>query len=220
MPYRQEDLRAWGDRFSLTLELDPGGYGTTAEQASIVRLAYDDFAVALARATNKTTNSEVNTRLKNDARKAMVEKARELVRIIQAWPGITDAKRDALGITVPDPEPTPLPAPSAPPTVEVVAVLGHTVKVRLKGGSGRGKPMGVIGATLMTYVGPEVPTDLEAWCFKQMVSKTTEDIKFPPTVPAGSKVWITAFWFSRVSKTSRAAVPVSVYLADGVTKAA
>ena len=222
LPSTEAELRTWVQNFSIKLELDPTGFGTTTEQASILRGDYDTYVAAFTVAKDPDTNSKTNTRLKNEAKDVMVKKVRELVRIVQAWPGMTDAKRDSLGITVPDPDPSPAPIPSAGPTLEVVSVLGRTVVLKMKNAdkTRRGRPVGAIGASIFAFIGPEVPTKLGDWEFVTLVTKTVEPVDFAASVPAGSKVWLTAFWYNRNGKTSPAGRPISTYLDDGLTMAA
>ena len=64
-------------------------------------------------------------------------------------------KRAALGITVPDLDPPPVPPPEAAPQLDIVEVVGRTVKVRLRNAATgkRKKPEGVATATVLSYVG-------------------------------------------------------------------
>ena len=220
LPGTQGALLEWAANFSNHLENDAAGYGLSADQASVMVEKYLAFSDAYKKVTTPEGNSRSNYEAKKLAKAAMVEKVRELVKIIQAWPGTTDQKRVDLGITVPDPDPTPCPVPGVAPRLGVVTVRGHTVELSIKqeAGSGRGKPAGAIGATVMVFIGESMPTTLGAWEYAGNVTKATEPIEFPSTVPAGSKVWMTAFWYTRTGKTSPAAEPIHAYLGMGLSK--
>ena len=58
--------------------------------------------------------------------------ARRLARIIRAAPGVTNAQRSQLGLTVPDKIPTPAARPSDPPVLSIVPSIGRTVRIRLR----------------------------------------------------------------------------------------
>ncbi len=46
------------------------------------------------------------------------------------------------------------------------------------------------------------------------------DVQIPASVTAGSKVWLTAFWFNARKQSSPAALPESTRVSDGMAQAA
>jgi hypothetical protein len=158
-------------------------------------------------------------RKRND--EAMIVK-KMAVKVIQAWPEMTDTKRAQLGITVPDRTSTPVPVPETSPRLEVIAVMGRQIKLKLRPseGGGRAKPDGVTGANLFYTVGEDYSQDIETWQFKGGQSKTTVTLNIPDSVPGGSKVWLTAQWFNRKAQTGPACPPVETRIAGGLSQAA
>lgn len=148
----------------------------------------------------------------------MKAEARRLARIIQANPLVSDEQRAELGITVRDTEPTPVPPPQESPLIEVVTVQGRLLRLKLRGVNSerRGKPDGVHGASVFSFVGNSPPADISLWKFESSTTRTVLDIEFPPATPAGSQVWLTAFWFNAKSQSGPACTPISTYLAGGV----
>jgi hypothetical protein len=143
--------------------------------------------------------------------------------VIQAYPPLTNTQRVALGITVPDEEPTPVPPPADPPVLTIVSTLGRTVELQLRDFNNtekRGKPANVAGATILMYVGEEAPIDPAQWQFCLNTTKTTIHYDFAPSVPAGSKVWLIAFWRNRKDQSGPAAVPASTRIGDTLAQAA
>jgi hypothetical protein len=50
-------------------------------------------------------------------------------------------------------------------------------------------------------------------------TRTDFEVEFPSTVPAGTKVWLTAFWKNPRLMSGPPCAPVSIYLGDGVSQA-
>jgi hypothetical protein len=141
-----------------------------------------------------------------------------LYTTIQASPAVTDAQKVQLGITVRKTTPSPVPPPSTAPTLTVAAVAGRTASVRLGDAQNphrRGKPAGVAGASVFSFVGAVAPADLNAWKFEGNVGRPEIDITFPSTLAAGTTVWLTAFWFNNRKQSGPACDPVSANLPGG-----
>jgi len=221
-PSREADLLAWSANYSTQISASPGIYGLTAPQATAYATLHSTFETAYAAATEPTTNSKAAVAAKNVAKNNLMNGpggARELVALVQAYPAINDALRAQLGIRARDVEPTPIPAPENAPELAAVVTVGRKVTFRLRDPENpdrRGKPEGVQGATVLTYVGAAAPQDPLQWVFAINTSKTTFDIDFPVSIPADSKVWVTAFWFNNRKETSPPATPVLCRLFDTV----
>jgi len=170
---------------------------------------------------NTRTPSAIVT--KNNAKIALLADARELAAIIRANPNVTDTQKSNLGLHVPNPEPSPVPVPEFPPVLNVERTFGRTVRIRLRDMENpdrRGKPDGVIGATVLYYVGATVPDDVTAWSFYCNEGRTLIDVTIPTSVAEGSKIWITAFWFNTRKESSPAATPIYTTVIGGLVEAA
>jgi hypothetical protein len=153
----------------------------------------------LAAATNPPTRGGSTILAKDLARADLEPYCRQLARAIQGTLTVTDQQRFDLGLTVRDTDPSPIPPPALEPEIDIVAVSGNTVKLRLheKGNPARrGKPAGVDGAALFSFVGASAPTDEAAWKFEGNTPRTVINITFPPGTAPGARVWFTAFWFN------------------------
>jgi hypothetical protein len=107
--------------------------------------------------------------------------------------------------------------------IDIVSVRGNTVNLRLHeagDSSRRGKPAGVNGAAIYSFVGAVPPTDEREWTFEGLTSKVKIDITFPGSVTPGSKVWFTAFWFNQRKQNGPAADCVTTNLQGGGAMAA
>lgn len=218
LPSREADLVTWSTNFNTRVSVAPTNFGLTAAQATAYTALHEAFVAAYQAATDPGTNAHANIVIKNDAKQALIEDARELVRIIQAAPNVTNGQRAALGLNVRDVEPSPIPTPSEPPQLTIASTFGRTVTVRLRDVNNpdrRGKPDGVQGATVLSYVGETPPATMDEWTFERNTTRTTVDVEFPATVAPGAQVWLTAFWFNPRSDSGPACTPVSTNLQFG-----
>jgi hypothetical protein len=78
----------------------------------------------------------------------------------------------------------------------------------------------VQGATVLYHVGEMPSDDPSQWIFGRNVSRTHFALDIPVPVPAGSKVWLTAFWFNARKESSPGSTPMSTRISDGLSKAA
>ena len=204
-------LLAWSNVFSAALTEHAAEFGITADQASQIAALNDGFATALSAWQNPTTRTPVTSTQKTDARLALIAGAKYLVNTINSNPATTDAQRSTLNIPIRK-TPTPIPAPDQSPMIDVAAVNGRTVTLKLHNDSAkRGKPASIQGASVFTYVGDTAPTDPSAYTFQGLISKTRFEITFPDSTTANT-VWVTANWFNGKGQTGNACAPVRINL--------
>ena len=84
----------------------------------------------------------------------------------------------------------------------------------------RGKPAGVDGLSVFSFVGTSAPTDEANWKFEGNTTRTVVDVLFPATVVPGAKVWFTAFYFNARKQRGPAATAVGTNIAGGSAMAA
>src|SRR5687768_2268998 len=218
VPKKDADLLAWGDNFGTRISASPVTYGLTAAQATSFDAKYSAFQTAynsLLAAREAGTRSESQTATKDGAKAELTQTARELYGFVQDSLTVTNAQKIELGVVVRDVEPSPIPPPSSDPGIEIVSTVGRTVKIRLKDKTTtgrRGRPLGVIGASVFSHVGTSAPADISGWVFQGNTGRTEVDISFPSTVASGATVFITAFWFNDRKQSGPAADPISVNL--------
>ena len=210
------DLLLWSNDFSRQLTVSPGTYGVTAEQASEFAAANTTFDNALVAWRNNATRTPITSATKKAARESLLGLARYLVSSINSNPAATDAQREALGIRIRK-SPSTIPAPTAIPLLDVVAIAGRrvTIELRASDGSRRGKPVGVKGASLFTFVGENAPTDSSMWKFEGLTTKTRLELDFENTTSA-NVAWVTANWFNERGEVGTSCAPVNVSLPVGL----
>jgi hypothetical protein len=172
-------------------------------------------------AQEPTTRTPVQIKKKNEAKKALKAGARMLARIVRATPGVTNAERAQLGLTVVDEELTPVARPSDPPKLSLRPSFGRTVRVRLRDMSSpdrRGRPDGVAGAAVFSYVGEQPSERMAEWTFQGNMTRPMFAIHLDSAVPAGARVWIAAMWYNTRGQCGPASAAKSIRVQDGVAK--
>ncbi len=216
LPRTDAGLLAWSLNFKTLITASPITYGLTAALATSYGTLHDAYASALADCDpNIRTKAAVVA--KNQARTELKNEARLLANLVNGTASVTDAQKTELGLTVRD-EPTPIPPPSAAPVLESVSLNAGPVKIRLRdatSGENRGRPAGTFGASVFSAVGATAPTDISEYKFEGSTGKVKVDVDFPDTLAAGTKVWLTAFWFNGRKESGPACPPVSVNLPGG-----
>lgn len=223
LPSREAELLTWSTNFKTRILLAPLPIGLSVIQATAYGALHDSFVTAYNAATNDGTNSRSAIVSKNAAKILLIANARLLAGIVQKFPGTSNTQRSELGLTVRDAEPTPIPPPATAPTLSIVSTIGNTVRIRLKdpaNPSRRGRPSGVDGAAIFTFVGAVAPTEEADWTFQGNTARTSINITFPGSTPAGAKVWFTAFWFNPRKQSGPPAIALGINLPGGAAMAA
>lgn len=222
LPSRDALLLDWSNNFNSKINASATTYGLTTAQATFYGTLNTSWSAAYTTATAPSTRTRGTIAAKNAARALLKANARLLARIVQATASVTPQQKIDLGLTPRDVIPSPINPPTEAPVIEIVAALGRTIKINLRsvGSDRRGKPDGVHGASLFSFVGAVAPADISAWTFEGSTTRTTFDVEFAPATPAGSQVWLTAFWFNPRSQAGPASTPISAYIAGGVSAAA
>ena len=202
--------------FGRSILAAPAEYGLTADQATQYQTTRDRFVQLHELCQSRVTRSPANIFAKNEQKKTLVNATRMLVDVVQAWPPMTNDKRAVLGITVRDRTPRPVPRPTERPRIAVTGVSGHDVTVELTREDGRrGRPANAAQATLLSFVGESPSANPDDWRFEGNTTKAATTVEVSTSVPAGSRVWVTAFWSNRRAQSGPPAEPVSAFVQFG-----
>lgn len=213
------DLRLldWSVQFKDGLQAHTAVYGISSTQLSAYVAAHNAFATALATATNPATRTKGTVAAKNDARSILKVLAGSYGRMIGANTLVTSQQKLDIGLK-PRAIPRPVPPPTVRPGFDIVGVDGRTVKVILyTAGSPtrRGRPKGVTGASVFSFVGQEPPSDPSLYKFEGSTSKREFEVTFPLSVEPGAKVYLAAFWYSATGMSGPASTPQEAYIQYG-----
>jgi hypothetical protein len=192
----------------------PTAYGLVAADATAFHALAADYATRLATATTPETRTKGTVAAKNTSKAALVAKARQLIKIITAYPPLTAQQRADLGLNPRDAAKTPVPPPATRPLLAVdpdgaLRVVDETMPDR------RSKPLGVSGAVVFTKVGaatdvpPVTPDDA-----KFAILATRGRVALPiPANSNGKTLWVLAQWYNERGELGPVSPVVSTTIA-------
>ena len=220
LPSTDAALLAWSNNFSTLITAHAVLYGLSVGQATAYAGLHATYAADLA-ACDPGVRNKMAVTAKNNSRSALKANASLLAGLIEHTSTVTDEQKVQLQLNV-RARPTPIPPPATAPVIDIISSVGNAVKIRLHDAVSprRGRPTGVAGAALFSFVGAAAPTDESAWTFQGLTTRTTATITFPNTVAAGSKVWITAYWRNPRDQSGPAATAVGTNIPGGAAMAA
>ena len=107
IPYSDAEFDEWFRNFTANISAIATPLGIPPATITEVTDAYSAWAVGYKAQQTAKNAHQAATEIKDELRDTSKELVRPLVGMIQAHPGLTDAQRAILGITVPDRKPTP-----------------------------------------------------------------------------------------------------------------
>ena len=215
LPTRDAEFEEWFARFLEYCVAHQAELGLTP--ADILEIQGAKIAFSLAYSNQQATQNaaQAATETKEEKRDAGEATIRKFVKIIQARPGVTDANREGLGITVRDTKPTPqsedvvhdTPAPRIEPDWSKRGEVLLHVGPNPGNERNNGLPTGIAGFKLWYAMGG-VPADAAAWQW------LADDTASPHRhlVPSGTPLTITyrAQYFDRRMRLGPFGDPVTV----------
>jgi hypothetical protein len=211
------DAVAGSANFAADIALNYASLGLTTAQSAAFGVVNTALQAAWTLATDPSTRTRVTIAGKDLALRNMRHAAVPLAKIIYATGTVTDAQLIGLGL-LPRASFAPVgPAPTAP-ALEVGAVTGRRVQIRLRPAGGEGRPAifpGSKGANVYSFVGPAAPAEQREWHFEGLATRGNAQVLFPDDVPSGATVWLSACWVSNRGATGPACEPVPFTLQGG-----
>jgi hypothetical protein len=210
-PSREAELVPFSVNFKTKITATPLVFSLTPAQATAYGAVHDDFVAKWNICQDPATKTKEAVEIKDTAKDALVANLRMLVKIIQNAPTTTNAMRIDLAIPERESEPTPVPPPAQAPLLEVASVYGRNIRIKLNDASGekRGRPEGCKGAQVYSFVGPTAPAGTDGWKMEGLVTRPTALVEMGESVAPGSKVWLTACWYTERGLTGPACTPVA-----------
>ena len=221
-PDTNAGVLAFMNNMSTILTASGTSYGITMAQSSALANLTGILATSLPLAQNPSTKTKTTVAAKQQALVNVKAYAKLLISVIEGQSTVSNAMKVSLGLKLKS-IPTPVPAPGAAPALEVISVVGWTVKIKLHDtnpSSKRGRPPGTAGANVFSFVGTTPPADVSAWKFEGSASKTVMDVVFNPTIAPGTRVFLCARWFNPRSQSGPLCSPVATNLQGGAVMAA
>ena len=215
-PRSDDALLQWSQNVVNFITPLPANWGLVIGDVTTYTGLHSAYSTALT-ACGKSIRNQPAVVIKNAARTALKNGATTVANKIYGTSTVTDAMKVEIGMP-PRATPTQVPQPSTSPTIKILATTGCSVVVRLLEGVGgrRGLAAGCSGDSVFSFIGETAPTDITKWVFQGNTGRVNKiEIPFPPTLAAGSKVWITSFYFNGRKQSGPATPPVSINVPGG-----
>jgi hypothetical protein len=196
-PQADTALDTFMSNFVAKITATPTAYGVTAADATAIGALASDFSARLATSSDPATRTKVAVAQKNTSKLALVAKARQLIKVITAYPPLTAAQRAELGLNPRDVAPTPIPAPATRPLL-AVEPDGTLRLVDESMPDHRRKPAGVSGALVFTKVAPATdapPTTPDDARFALLATRARAALPLPAG-SNGKTLWVLAQWYN------------------------
>lgn len=162
IPQTDWGFKSWLQNFSTLITADPGRYGLTSADASIISNQNTQYAAAFD-TVQTVLGKNASTVGQKDAIKASAKgTCRVYAMIIKANQGVTNEDKLALGIHVNDPTKTPIPQPDSSPLLNIVAAFSgeHVIRYADENTPDRkAKPAGATHVQINRHIAVSVNPD-------------------------------------------------------------
>lgn len=202
LPAADTDLTAWVQNFLTYAGANFAGLGLDAPDLAPLQARFAAWGPAYADHVAAQTTAQSARQHKDTARENIEAALRPLVGRIQATPAVTDAQREALGITVRSTTRTAVGPPTTRPvaTVDTSQRLRHTISfVDELTPTSRAKPDGVSGCEVWVKVGNPPPADLSELRYLATDTRTPYVAEFDGA-DAGKTAYYMLRWVSTRSE--------------------
>lgn len=219
IPERDVNLRTWSTAFAQRLLASGADYNISPQEAADYAQLQEQFAVALRTAIEPGTNSSSATVAKNTQRKLLKDETRRLARIARASPA-TGHQLFKLGLKPQRKAVRRIAVPRSHPEVQM-RVDGRRLLLKLRDAQHtlrRGKPRGVVGAVIYSFVGSAAPELLSEWTISALATKPQAVIQIGPPVPPGARIWVCARWLNPRLQAGPMSRPKSIHIGGGLVQ--
>jgi hypothetical protein len=215
MPTKDGAFHPWYKNFCDRIIADPARYGVLPADLADLTAIYTEWLTDYPAHITAQSTARAAAEKKDDTRDESESVARRLVKLIQAWKNMTDAKRQELGITVLDTTRTPLSEQivltEPPPILEAKCTGAKTVRLdwypTQAPGESEALPQGIDGVNIWVAEGG-IPSDESQWRFLAM------DTNSPYVHNVANDVTVTlaykAQWFDKRKRMGPFCNPVVV----------
>ncbi len=175
IPRGDDAFNAWQANFVNYANANLADLGLIPPDLISITSAQGTWTLSLTAHVAAQANAQSACATKNANRTVLETSIRALVRRLQSSPSVSDAEREALGITVADSAATAAATPTTRPICRVDARqrLQHTIEFADEGTPTRkAKPAGVMGAEIWVLIGPTPPVDPSELTFLAIDTRT------------------------------------------------
>lgn len=215
-PTREAEFVPWLTNIHDRVVAEVDHFGVPAGVVTTWTTAYNAFMAAYAIAIDPETRTRSAIQAKDTTKKEVTDQAREVIRILQGMPTVTDAQRELLQIPIYDTEPTNVPPPQVSPGMELSVMGLHQLGVRIwdpLNPDSKRKPAGVQGTVVFSCTGEApLPAGDAGWVWQGQTTRLKGNITLPSSLPGGTKVWVCGVFYNAKGEHGPVSTAVSAYL--------
>jgi hypothetical protein len=175
IPDTDSGFNAWFRNFCDRIIADPARYEVLPDDLAELQAAYASWQVSYPAHITTQNAARAAAEVKDSDRDKGESVGRRVTKWVQARKSTTDAKREELGITVPDRTRTPLSEQivqeTPPPVIQAKCTASKTVRIDWypdqTEGQSEALPQGIDGVSIWVAEGG-IPTDDSKWRFLAM----------------------------------------------------
>lgn len=217
IPTTDWGFKSWLQNFSSLISQNPGKYGLTAADATIIADQYAAYATAFDLVQAPSTRNAGTIGQKDAIRASATASVRIYAQLIKVNQGVDNQDKIDLGVHVNDPTPTPIPAPTTAPILMIVGAFSGQHEIRYADETTpakRGKPAGVMQLELRRTVAVGANPDPEAALPVGLFTKQPVSVNQNP-VDAGKTATYFGRWVTRKGLVGPWSLPVAMTIAFG-----
>jgi hypothetical protein len=203
IPSADADFDAWLQNFIDYAAAHAATLGVSPAQVTSAQAVHTDWSAKYPASITAQATANSAVQAKNDSRVGAEVLIRSLVGVIQASPEVTDAQRQALGITVRLSSRTSIGAPTTKPvaTIDTSQRLRHTIDfVDELTPTTRAKPDGAQGCEIWTKIGEPAPAGPKDMHYLALDTRTPYTVEFE-AADAGKTAYYMLRWISPRGET-------------------
>jgi hypothetical protein len=196
LPGGDAELIAWTNGFLAYVSNDPAALGITINDVLSVSTPASAFVGAFDANVTAQNGAKAAAQAKDAARATTETAIRALVRRIQANPNVTNAQRQAMGISLRGTGRTPVDTPTTRPVLQVDTsqALRHTILFHDEATpTSKAKPAGVMGCEIHVQIGGAKPSGPNGMQFLGLDTRTPY-LAIYPQEDGGKMAYYLARW--------------------------
>jgi hypothetical protein len=216
-PTKDGELDDFASNASTIITSAPTVIGLTSSQATTLAGLVADFHTRRLAVADPATKTRVTVEARDTSKAALLLYLRQLLRIVNFYPGTTNAQRAALGMNIPPAERGTRPRPTTQPVVNVAGTGGGEALVRLRDELAPdrvAKPADVASA-LISFVVTDADAPQPAFpasTFNAVATRTNYRLALPAD-SVGRRVWVQACWANETGLAGPPSVVTSALIA-------
>jgi hypothetical protein len=197
IPAGEAAFNAWQANFVTRTQAGGAGWGLLPADIAALVAEQALYIPAYAAGNIEADPSPSERQAKRDAQRLYTQFIRNFVKTkLNINTAVTNADREALGLTVYDTERTPTPPPAFAPQVVVDKILHLVHRLRITNPNtpeSQAKPADAVGMRVYIYIGTVAPASIFDYEFKGIATRHLYTVEFT-AADIGKRAWYIALY--------------------------